>query len=142
MTRFALAGLVFALGLAAPLAADEPALAALAGSYKAVAVVKEGKALPADVVDGFRAKIEKDEITITVKGKDFPAKLKADPKKTPAHLDLSPADGPDKGRTFPGIYKLEKGELVIAFTEKTDRPTEFTGGADVLVLRLKKDDAK
>ncbi len=142
MTRFALAGVVFALGLAGPLAADDATLKTLAGSYKVVGLIKDGKTAPAEVLDGFRAKIEKDEFTFTVKGKEFPAKLKVDPAKTPAHLDLAPTDGPEKGRTFPGIYKLEKGELVIAFTEKTDRPGDFAGGADVLVLRLKKDDAK
>jgi uncharacterized protein (TIGR03067 family) len=139
MTRFALAAAVFAVGLAAPLAADDATFKSLAGSYKAVAVNKDGKAAPADVVADMRAKIEKDEITFTFKGKDFPAKLKVDPAKTPPHVDLAPADGPDKGRTFPGVYKLEKGELVLAFTEKGDRPTDFTGGEDVLVVRLKKD---
>lgn len=142
MARVAFAGIVFALGLAGPLLADEPGLAALAGSYKAVSVLKDGKPAQAELVDGFRAKIEKDEVTISVKGKEFPAKLKADPKRTPAHLDLSPTDGPEKGRTFPGIYKLEAGELVLAFTEKADRPADFKGGPDVLVVRLKKDAGK
>lgn len=139
MTRFALAAAVFAVGLAGPLAADDATFQALAGTYKAVAVVKDGKAAPAELVADMRAKIEKDEITFTVKGKEFPAKLKVDPAKTPAHVDLAPADGPEKGRSFPGIYKLEKDELVLAFTETADRPTDFKGGDDILVVRLKKD---
>ncbi len=138
MTRLALAGVVFALGVAAPLAADDATLAALAGSYQAVSVFKDGKESPAELVAAFAAKIEKDELTFTVKGKEFPAKLKVDPKKAPAHADLSPLDGPDKGRTFPGLLKLEKGELVLAFTETADRPADFAGGKDVLVVRLKK----
>jgi uncharacterized protein (TIGR03067 family) len=142
MTRLALAGTVFALGLAGPLVADDATLKGLAGTYKAVSVLKDGKEAPPDVVAGFGVKIEKDEITFSVKGKEFPAKLKVDPTKTPAHLDLSPADGPDKGRTFPGIYRVEKGELVLAFTEKTVRPTDFAGGPDVLVVRLKKGGGK
>jgi uncharacterized protein (TIGR03067 family) len=139
MSRLTLAGVVFALGVAGPLLADEPGLAALAGSYKAASLLKDGKEAPADLVAAVAAKIEKDEITFTVKGKEFPAKLRVDPKKAPAHLDLSPADGPDKGRTFPGLYKVEKGELVLAFTERSDRPADFAGGPDVLVVRLKKD---
>ena len=142
MTRLTLAGVVFALGVAAPLAADDATLKGLAGTYKAVSVLKDGKEAPPDVVTGFGVKIEKDEITFSVKGKEFPAKLRVDPKKAPPHLDLSPADGPDKGRTFPGIYALEKGELVLAFTERADRPTDFAGGPDVLVVRLKKGGGK
>jgi uncharacterized protein (TIGR03067 family) len=138
MTRLTLAGVVFAIGVAGPLAADDAAVAALAGSYQAVSVLKDGKESPPELVAAFAAKIEKDELTFTVKGKEFPAKIKVDPKKAPAHLDLSPLDGPDKGRTFPGLFKLEKGELVLAFTEKADRPADFAGGKDVLVVRLKK----
>src|SRR5436190_21427279 len=115
MARFALAGVAFLLGIAGSLAADDVSLATLAGSYKAVSASHHGKALPADVIAGFAAKIEKDELTITVKGKDYPAKLKLDAKQTPAHLDLAPQDGPDKGRTFPGIVRLEKGEVVLAY---------------------------
>ncbi len=87
MARFALAAVLFVSGAA--LAADPVSLAALAGSYKAVSVTHHGKAVPADVLAGFGAKVEKDEITVTVKGKDFPAKLKLDATKTPAHLDLA-----------------------------------------------------
>lgn len=142
MSRVALAGVVFALGLAGPLAADDATLKTLAGSYTAVALNKDGKDAPAAVVAEMKAKIEKDEITFTVKDKEFPAKLKVDPTKTPHHLDFAPTEGPEKGRTFPGIYKLEKGELVLAFTEKADRPADFTGAKDVLVVRLKKDGGK
>ena len=140
MARFALAGVAFLVGVAS--AADPVSLAALAGSYKAVSVSHHGKAVPADVVAGFAAKVVKDEITMTVKGKDFPAKLKLDATKAPAHLDLAPQDGPDKGRTFPGIVRLEKGELVLAYTETADRPADFAGGPDVVVVRLKRDGGK
>lgn len=140
MARFALAGIAFVFGAA--VAADEVSLAALAGSYKAVSVTHHGKAVPPDVLAGFAAKVEKDNLTVTVKGKEFPAKLKLDAKPAPAHLDLAPQDGPEKGRTFPGIVRLEKGELVLAYTETADRPVDFKGGPDVVVVRLKRDGGK
>lgn len=140
MVRFALAAVAFVLGAAAT--ADEVSLAVLAGSWKAMSVTHHGKAVPPDVLAGFAAKIEKDELTITVKGKEFPAKLKLDAKKSPAHLDLAPQDGPEKGRTLPGVVQLEKGELVLAYTETADRPTNFDGGPDVVVVRLKRDGGK
>jgi uncharacterized protein (TIGR03067 family) len=140
MTRFALAAVLFVSGAA--LAAEPVSLAALAGSYKAVSVTHHGKAVPADVLAGFGAKIEKDELRITVKGKEFPAKIKLDATKAPAHLDLAPQDGPDKGRTFPGIVRLEKDEVLLAYTETADRPADFGGGPDVVVVRLKRDGGK
>ncbi|MFO0799977.1 MAG: TIGR03067 domain-containing protein [Gemmataceae bacterium] len=140
MTRFALAAVAFLIGTT--VAADDVSLAALAGSYKAVSASHHGKAVPGDVLAGFAAKIEKDDLTFSVKGKDYPAKLKLDAKHAPAHLDLAPQDGPDKGRTFPGIVRLEKGEVVLAYTETADRPADFAGGKDVMVVRLKRDGGK
>lgn len=138
MSRVLFAGVVFAAGFVAPVAADDATLKTLAGSYTAVAVLKDGKAVPADVLAGFTAKISGDELTMTVKGKAFPAKITVDPKKTPAHIDIAPTDGPEKGRTFPGLYKWEAGELVVAYAERIDRPEDFSGAGGVLV-RLKKD---
>lgn len=136
MVRVALIGMVFAL--AGPVAADDATLKLLAGSYTAVAVSKDGADVTADVLAGFTAKIAGDELTITVKGKAFPAKITVDPAKSPARIDIAPSEGAEKGRTFPGLYKLEAGELVLAFSEKADRPADFAGGPGVLVARLKR----
>lgn len=140
MTRFALAAVVFLFGAA--VTADEVSLSALAGSWKAVSASHQGKDVPADVLAGFTAKIEKDNLTITVKGKEFPAKIKLDTTKVPAIIDLAPQDGPDKGRTLPGIVRLEKGDLVMAYTETADRPAGFAPGKDVTVIHLKRDSGK
>jgi uncharacterized protein (TIGR03067 family) len=139
MTRYAVAGALLALGLGGALLADEKALKELEGTYRAVALIREGKDAPAEFTRGVTLRIAADEMTFTVKEKSFPAKIAVDPGKKPATIDIAPTDGPEKGRTFPGIYKVEKGELVLAFTEKGDRPTEFTGEGDVLLVRLRRD---
>ena len=139
MNRLTPAVVVFALAVSGLVAADDASLKALEGTYQAVSVSRDGKDAPADLVDAMKAKIAADELTVTVKDKSFPAKIKLDPKAKPAAIDIAPSDGPDKGHTFPGIYKVEDGQLVIAFTEKGDRPTEFKGGDGVLLLRLKKE---
>jgi uncharacterized protein (TIGR03067 family) len=141
MKRFAVAGLVVALGISGVLA-DDKTIAELEGTYKAVALTKDGKEAPDDVVSSITARIAGDEITFTVSDKNHPAKFKIDTKAKPAHIDLSPSDGTEKGKTFLGIYKLEKGELILAFTEKGDRPTEFKGEGDVRLIRLKPDPKK
>ena len=139
MTRFA-AGVVLALGFAGLGRGDDAAPKGLDGAYKALALVRDGKDAPAEVVAATTMKVAGDELTITVKDKIFPAKIKLDAAKKPAHVDVSPSDGPDKGRTFPGIYKIEKGELVLSFAETGDRPTEFKGEDAQTLLRFKRDD--
>ena len=41
------------------------------------------------------------------------ARFKLDPRQTPAAIDITPLDGPERGQTLPGIYKIEKNRLMI-----------------------------
>lgn len=139
--RIASAAVLFAVFVATAAAADEP-LAELAGNWKAVSLTRDAKAEPADVVQTVSLKIAKDELTFSAKGKEFPAKIKVDAKAKPAAIDISPTAGSENGRTFPGIYKVENGELVIAFVERGERPSEFKAAPGVLLVRLKKEEKK
>ena len=141
MKRYTFTAVIFALAFGLSVAADAP-LADLEGSYKAVALTRDGKDEPADTVGSIAVKIAADELTFTVKDKTFPAKIKVDAKAKPATIDIAPSDGPEKGRTFLGIYKLEKGELMIAFAERGERPTAFKGDNGTLLVKLKKDEKK
>jgi uncharacterized protein (TIGR03067 family) len=143
-TTFA-ALLVVAAG--ASVRADDKALQELEGTYKAVVLKKDGKEMPADVVSGFTARFKEDEVNFTVKKKEggeekvtmHPAKIKVDATKKPATIDIAPLDGPEKGRTFLGIYKIENGELWLVFAEKGDRPSDFQGEGEVLFVRLQRE---
>lgn len=140
MKRFAVVGVVLAVGLV--LRADDRPRPELDGMYRALSMTREGKAEPDGLVSTVSVKIAADELTFTVKDKTFPAKIKVDPKAKPATIDISPTDGPEKGRTFPGIYKVEDGRLMLAFTERGDRPTEFKGEGGVLLVRLERSTKK
>ncbi|HEY3790092.1 MAG TPA: TIGR03067 domain-containing protein [Urbifossiella sp.] len=129
------------LALATSFAADSP-LEFLEGTYKAAALTRDGQEESAAVVNSISAKIAADELTFTIKDKTFPAKIKVNAKANPAAIDIAPTDGPEKGKTFLGIYKMEKGELLIAFAERGDRPTAFKGEEGVLLIRLKKNEKK
>jgi uncharacterized protein (TIGR03067 family) len=142
MTRFAAVGLVLVLAASGALTADEKGPAGLDGTYQAVAMTREGKDEPADRVAEVRLTITGSELTFSVKKKSFPAKITVNPKAKPAAIDIAPTDGPEKGKTFLGIYKVEDDELLLAFTEKGDRPTEFKGEGDVLFVRLKRGEKK
>ncbi len=68
--------------------------------------------------------------------------FKLAPKAMPKAIDLIRRNGPDKGKAFKGIYRLEKDVLTvcIAFTYEAPRPAEFTApaGADRVLLVWKR----
>jgi uncharacterized protein (TIGR03067 family) len=153
MNRFAVAGglLVFALGgvlstahaRSCARAADAPVPKELHGTYTVVAISKGGEAAPEDFRKEMSLTITKDELTFTIKDKKFPAKItKVDPKARPATIDIAPTDGPEKGKTFLGIYTYKDGELSLSFTEKGERPKDFSGDNDAVVMRLRKVEKK
>jgi uncharacterized protein (TIGR03067 family) len=57
--------------------------------------------------------------------------IKVDARKNPRHIDISPLEGPSAGKTIQGIYKLEKGRLILCMRDEKDaglgRPKEFVG---------------
>ncbi|VTR91433.1 unnamed protein product [Gemmata massiliana] len=139
MKRFAGAFAALILALGGVVLADEKAIKELEGTYKMAAAEKGGKAAPKELTDVAVVTIKGDELTIAF-GPDEKkvAKIKVTADAKPATIDLSPTEGAEKGKTFPGIYKFEKGELTLAFTEKTERPKEFKSDEDVILLKLKK----
>ena len=139
MKRFAVAGLL-ACGLGGIVLADEKALKELAGSYKAVSVERRGVTAPREYTEKFSLSIKGEVMTVDIgEGEAKKAKIAVDPAKKPAHIDISPDDGPEKGQTFPGIYKLEKDELTLAYVEKGDRPKDFASDARTIVMKLRKE---
>jgi uncharacterized protein (TIGR03067 family) len=144
MKRFAVAGVLLAFGLCGIVVADEKALKELAGKYKTVSAEKGGVPIPREAAEKIVITIQDDVLTVDVgEGREKKAKLKVDPSKKPAHIDITPDDGPEKGKTFPGLYKLDKDDLTIVFTEQSDRPKDFNSeGALLLKLKREKEEKK
>ena len=86
--------------------------------------------------------IKGEEMTIKVGDDEKKAKIKVDSSKTPNTIDVFPSEGPEKGKSFPGIFKLEKGELTLNFTEKGDRPKDFKVEGEAMLLKMKKEEKK
>lgn len=142
MKRFAVAGVVMVAAFAGVVIAQDKLLKELEGTYKVTALEKGGKAAPKEKMDAFKIAIKGDEFIVTVEGEEKKAKIKVDGTKSPATIDISPTDPMDKGKTFLGIVKSDKGEVTIAFTEKGDRPKDFKSEGETLLIKMKLEEKK
>jgi uncharacterized protein (TIGR03067 family) len=123
--------LVLAVGLL--LAAEKPTkeegtkkAKGLGGTWMIVSITQDGK--NDDKAKDRKVIFEGKNITVKAEKGDHKVTFKIDQKKKT--IDLTPADGPEKDKTFKGIYELKKGELKICFARPgKDRPTEFTSEA-------------
>jgi uncharacterized protein (TIGR03067 family) len=114
----------------------------LEGTWAATAMEFGGQQAPADAVKDTKLTFAGDQLTFTSKGKDEKATFKVDTGKKPFTIDITPSDGPDKGKTMKGIYTLDGDTLKIAFGVKEDeRPTGFTNEKDkpIVVMTFKRE---
>jgi uncharacterized protein (TIGR03067 family) len=145
MTRFAAAGLAVTLALGGAASADEKGLKDIAGTYRVEAAEKGGQ--PAPNLDEFKKKVKVtiagEKITIDLGGEGTKTgTVTVDSTTTPAHIDITPGEGPEKGKTFPGIYRLEKETLTLVWNESGDRPTAFDSAGRAMMLVLKREEKK
>ena len=146
MKRLAMMALLMAVPALVALAADDKPVGP-DGVYKVTALTKGGKKAPDEELKALESlTIKGDKMTMKIAGVGtHTASIKVDAKAKPATIDLIPDDGPDKGETKPGIWKLEKDVLTIALAEGKDakRPADFNGkGKDDIVIVLTKDEPK
>jgi uncharacterized protein (TIGR03067 family) len=71
---------------------------------------------------------------LVVKGDEIEAggsvfKLRLDPGKTPAEIDMTVVEGPDEAKTIAGIYSLSEGRLTVCLPDRSNpsapRPKEL-----------------
>jgi uncharacterized protein (TIGR03067 family) len=110
--------------------APKPDQEAIAGSWRVVACELDNKLLPEAVFKELRYIFQADGTWKLEGGLGFPKSkggvFTLNPKASPRTIDLTPNDGPFKGKTFRGIYQLEGDELkaCFAFPDK-ERPKTF-----------------
>jgi len=104
--------------------------AKLKGTWVLVSLEQDGKAQPLPANGRFTMTFQGDKL-IATEGVTKEATYSIDPTKQPAHLDIIPADDPDKGEPAPLIYVIDKDELKIcgatlgALGRDGERPKEF-----------------
>jgi uncharacterized protein (TIGR03067 family) len=114
------------------------------GTWTFELVQAAGKEIPAAEFKGMTVTFTGDKFTVK-KGDEViqAATQKLDPSKSPKTLDVTVAEGLNKGAVMLGIYEISGDTLKVCFDpEGKKRPTQFKGasGAQTFVIhkRVKK----
>lgn len=118
----------------------------LQGTWKIVAFETADAAAAKDVKAKGKVVFEGDKFMVLIDDMKFgEADFKIDPSKKPKHIDVTPADGFNKGKTLLGIYQLDGDKLkLFSYDDPNVRPKEFkyekgeTGALIVLEREKKK----
>jgi uncharacterized protein (TIGR03067 family) len=108
------------------------------GAWKITVEVENGKETPAARNEKVRIRFTADKMIVTEGDEKHEGAYKLDPLRKPSTIEVTPDDGPNKGKKALGIYQLSGDTLTIclALGEGKDRPSDFTAKADSGRVRL------
>jgi uncharacterized protein (TIGR03067 family) len=116
---------------------------ALQGAWEGQSGERDGKALADEEIKKVRVSIKGDRMLLFPGAEWTPLKFKLDPAKEPKVLYATTVEGPDKDRTVPVIYRLDKkaDTLTLCFDEQNGKavPQDFAARRDsgLILLVLK-----
>src|SRR5262245_54761916 len=86
-----------------------------------------GRKIPAEMLNGMIVAYEGDKHTVKAGDKVIQVGTqKIDPSKSPKCIDVTMAEGPNKGAVMFGIYEFDRDALKVCFAPQgKERPTEF-----------------
>jgi uncharacterized protein (TIGR03067 family) len=132
--------LMAAVGSAPMILTDDSATAEarlLEGSWKLVSLESDGRKATAQELEAMKGggwTFKGSELSFEDANAPGKASFKVDASKNPKEIDLTALDGPQKGKTGEGIYKLEDGKLSVCLRDLAaaakGRPKEFATQAD------------
>jgi uncharacterized protein (TIGR03067 family) len=115
----------------------------LEGTWSLVSVEINAQPLSMDKLKDSRLVVKGENYAFRLGGSRLEMTHKLDPGKSPKTLDLTLTEGPDKGKTYHAIYRLEGDTLTICRNVEPDkvRPTEFatTPGSGLMLVVWKRD---
>jgi uncharacterized protein (TIGR03067 family) len=112
--------------------AAKPDKEILQGTWKLVALEIDGKQVDVKGLNDARLMVKGNEYCFTLGKGHLEMTFTMDQGQQPKVIDLAIAAGPNKGKTYRGIYTLEGDTFKICRHTKPDqeRPTEFATRAD------------
>jgi uncharacterized protein (TIGR03067 family) len=107
-------------------------LDAIQGHWTMVSFEVNGEAVGEEQIKTGRLVVERDRYMPALGEQRGSFSILLDPAPDPKAIDLTFSDGPQKGKTLKGIYKLEGNRFTVcrALTPDNVRPTEFATGAE------------
>jgi uncharacterized protein (TIGR03067 family) len=104
---------------------DKADLKALAGKWEVAKVEIEGK----DTTGSFKdvvLMIEGDQYSVTFGTMTDKGTIKLDSAKKPKQMDITGAEGPNRGKTFLSLYELKDDTLTVCYgLDFKTRPTDL-----------------
>jgi uncharacterized protein (TIGR03067 family) len=85
------------------------------GKWQAVEAELAGRKMPDEATKGLQLTLDGDKyLVMTNEGEDR-GTVRYLPDETPSGMEITGTDGPNKGKTFLAIYKLEGDKLVVCY---------------------------
>jgi uncharacterized protein (TIGR03067 family) len=113
----------------------------LKGTWTVVSIEEGGKKQPEEQYKGMSLTFDGDKVTFKHGNDTKMGTFKIDAGQKPAHLDLVPSDGPEKGKTMKMILEVDGDTLTIAGPKKEfegERPKKFDGADVKITLKREK----
>jgi len=114
---------------------DKADTQALQGSWSVASAELAGKPFPEQIVKNMSLTMKDGRYSVMVGQTKDEGTAKLDSSKTPKTMEITGTDGPNKGKTFLAIYKLNGDSLSICYdlSGKT-YPTEFKTKPDTMLF--------
>lgn len=134
-----LCGFAIVIALAGgTLRADEKDLKALDGDWTPQSGELGGAKFPDEILKTIKLEMKDGKYTVAVGKQLDKGTIKIDGSKKPKEMDITGAEGPNKGKIFPAIYELDGDMLKICYDlSGKERPKTFkteTGTMALLVI--------
>ena len=103
------------------------------GTWQLVSAELAGESLPAEAIKSIKMILKNGTYTVYAESEDR-GTVQVDTSKSPATLDITGTEGPNKGKTFLAIYELKDNRMKVCYDlSGKSRPTEFKTKAGTLL---------